>query len=280
MDPRAGAAGARLRAAQGPDARARSPHGVRGGPLPEPRRVLEPRHGHVHDPRRRVHARLRLLRREDGAARGAARPGRGAPRRRGRGAHGPASRRRHLGQQRRPPGRRRGRVRRDDRRDPRARPGLRGRGADPGLQGPLGRARRGAPGPPRHPQPQRRDGAAPLPDRACGGQLRSIARAPGPFEGRGSRDQERHHARPRRGAGRGRGDDPGDPRLVDRHPHGRPVPAALAAAPAGAALLHAAGVRRAADLRARAGLRARRIGSARALQLSRRRARARGGPRP
>ena len=38
------------------------PHGVRGGALPERRRVLGARHRDVHDPRRRLHAELRLLR--------------------------------------------------------------------------------------------------------------------------------------------------------------------------------------------------------------------------
>ena len=45
-------------AAEGADARAEPAHGVRGGAVPEHRRVLEPRHRHVHDPRRRLHARL------------------------------------------------------------------------------------------------------------------------------------------------------------------------------------------------------------------------------
>ena len=54
---------AELSAPEGADARAEPPHRVRGGALPEHRRVLEPRHGDVHDSRRRLHARLRLLRR-------------------------------------------------------------------------------------------------------------------------------------------------------------------------------------------------------------------------
>mgnify|MGYP003694317481 CR=1 FL=1 len=36
-------------------------HDLRGGPLPEHRRVLGPRHGDVPDPRRHVHARVPLL---------------------------------------------------------------------------------------------------------------------------------------------------------------------------------------------------------------------------
>ena len=70
-------------AAQGTDAGAAAPHGLRGGALPQHRGVLAPRHRHVHDPRRRLHARLRLLRR---AARAADRrgPGRARARRRRR----------------------------------------------------------------------------------------------------------------------------------------------------------------------------------------------------
>ena len=42
---------------------ARAPHGLRGSQLPQHRRVLEPRHGDLHDPRRHLHAVLRLLQR-------------------------------------------------------------------------------------------------------------------------------------------------------------------------------------------------------------------------
>ena len=69
------------------DARPPPEHGVRGGPLPQHRRVLAPRHRDVHDSRRRVHAGVRLLR---GGARpaGRARYGRAGARRRRRGRHG------------------------------------------------------------------------------------------------------------------------------------------------------------------------------------------------
>ena len=43
------------------DARPRPPHGVRGSRLPEHLRVLGRPHRHVHDPRRSLHARVRLL---------------------------------------------------------------------------------------------------------------------------------------------------------------------------------------------------------------------------
>src|SRR6185436_15689021 len=48
--PRARIAG--VSAAEIADARAEPPHGVRGGAVPEHRRVLAPRDGDVHDPRR------------------------------------------------------------------------------------------------------------------------------------------------------------------------------------------------------------------------------------
>ncbi len=63
-----------LRAPPGPDAGTRAAHGLRGGALSEPRRVLEPRHRHVHDPRRRLHPGVRVLRGEDGPAGAAAGP--------------------------------------------------------------------------------------------------------------------------------------------------------------------------------------------------------------
>ena len=80
-------------------------------------------------------------------------------------------------------------------RDPRPRPGLRGRGADPRLQGALGRAAGRARRAPGHPEPQRRDGAAPLPHGAAGGELPALARAAAAVEGRGAPDEERHHGR-------------------------------------------------------------------------------------
>ena len=59
--PRAGVG--ELSPAQGADARPGPAHGLRGSELPEHRRVLAPRHRHVHDPRRHLHALVRLLQR-------------------------------------------------------------------------------------------------------------------------------------------------------------------------------------------------------------------------
>ena len=50
-----------LPAAEGIDANARAAYGVRRSELPEHRRVLASRHRDVHDPRRHVHAIVRLL---------------------------------------------------------------------------------------------------------------------------------------------------------------------------------------------------------------------------
>ena len=56
-----------------------SAHDLRGGALPEHRRVLGARHGDLPDPRRHLHARLPVLLRPLGQARRAARPARAAP---------------------------------------------------------------------------------------------------------------------------------------------------------------------------------------------------------
>ena len=72
-------------------------HDLRGGALPEHRRVLGTRHRDVPDPRRDVHPRLPLLLRQLRQAERAGRPARAAAPRAGRGADGPEARRRHLG---------------------------------------------------------------------------------------------------------------------------------------------------------------------------------------
>ena len=145
---------------KGLDARPGAQHGVRGGPLPQHRRVLGAAHGDGHDPGRHLHARLRLLRRQDRPARrGTTRTSRDAsPRRSARwasstcvvtsvarddlpdgGAHIFAETIRAL----------RARVPRHGR-----------RGAHPRLQRPGRAAADGHGGRAGHPQPQRRDGRA------------------------------------------------------------------------------------------------------------------------
>ena len=157
--------GARRRELHGapqPAARGTAPHGVRGGPVPQHRRLLGPEDGHVHDPGRHLHACLRVLRRYD---RCSDRPGpRGAgPPGGDRGSPGSEVRGHNLGQPRRPPGRRRVHIRAVHTPGPQAASVVQDRGADPGLLRRLGSARdrhRGGAG---HPQPQHRDGQARVP---------------------------------------------------------------------------------------------------------------------
>ena len=108
-------------------------------------------------------------------------------------AMAPEVRRDHLGGPRRPGGRRRVDLRRHDPRDQGARARLPRRGADPGLQGRGGaaadRARRAA----RHPEPQHRDRAAPLPDGAVG---RKYTRTPGAARARAPHTRRRSRPRP------------------------------------------------------------------------------------
>ncbi len=217
-----------FRPAQGHHAGAEAEHRVRGRPLPQHRRVLAPRHGDVHDSRRRLHARLRLLRGGARAAQRARHRGTG-PRGRGRRAHGIAVRGHHVGGSRRPGRRRRVDLRRDDPPDARARAGVPHRGPDSGLPGDRGVAAHGARRRARRAEPQRRDRAAPLPDGAVGRPLHAHARAAGPVAHLPARhrDQDRADGGPGRGAGRAadrvRRSAPGG-RLDPDH---RPVPAAL-----------------------------------------------------
>ena len=89
-------------------------HDLRGGALPEHRRVLGPRHRDLPDPRRHVHARLPLLLRPLRQARAPAGPARAAAARADRGADGPEARRRHVGRPRRRARPRRRPLRGDD----------------------------------------------------------------------------------------------------------------------------------------------------------------------
>ena len=95
------------------DPRRGAAHGLPGGRLPERRRVLGARHRDVHDPRRHVHAPLRVLQRQDRQA-DVERPAGAAARRALGGEDGPAPRGHHVRRPRRPARlRRAGVVRRD-----------------------------------------------------------------------------------------------------------------------------------------------------------------------
>ena len=133
-------------------------HGVRGGRLPQHRRVLGRAARHHDDHGRHLHARLRLLQRQDRAA-GRARCGRAGQRRAGGGEAGARSHRHHLGRSRRPGRRRRRAFRRHHPRHPRADAEDHHRGADAGFPAQGRRAGDGRRGGARRLQPQPRDGA-------------------------------------------------------------------------------------------------------------------------
>ena len=176
LDQGADAVGRQLPRPQGPASRPQPQHRVRGGPLPQHRGLLGPAHGHGHDPGRRLHPGLRLLRDQDRQAH-LVRRRRAAPGRRGRRGHAPRARRRHLGRPGRPARRRRRRLRRHDPRAAAAQPGHGRRGADPRLQRRGGAAAHRHGGGPGHPQPQPRDGPPPA---EAGPQARAL----GPHAGR------------------------------------------------------------------------------------------------
>ena len=140
------------------------PHGLPGGRLPEHGRVLGARHGDLHDPRRHLHAPLRLLQRQDRQA-DLERPAGARPRRPLGRPHGPAPRGHHQRRPRRPARQGRERVRRRRPPDPPPGPGLQDRAADPRLPGPGDAAGQGHRRAPRRLQPQRRGRAAAVPGR-------------------------------------------------------------------------------------------------------------------
>ena len=179
--------------AQGDDRLRQPAHGLRGGQLPQRRRVLGARHGDLHDPRRRLHPALRLLQREDGRA-DLERPAGAAAGRQPGEDDGAAPRRRHLGRPRRPARLRGERLRRRDPLDPDAGAGLQGRDPHPRLPRPGDAAGQGDPRAPRRLQPQRRDGAAPLPD----GPPRLPVPALGPGAAAGEGDGRRATSSPSR----------------------------------------------------------------------------------
>ena len=160
-------------------------HDLRGGALPEHRRVLGPRDRDVPDPRRHLHARVPVLLRALGEARRAARSARAAPARAGGGADEALARRRDVGRPRRPPGSRSSALRRDDPRDQAEAAG--GEGRDPHARLPRrrgGGARDRARRAPRGLQPQHRDRSpSPRADARREGELRQGALAPRAGEG-------------------------------------------------------------------------------------------------
>ena len=205
--------------------------------------MLQPRHRHVHDPGRGVHAPLQLLRRRPWPAQAAGRAGAGQPGAHHR-RHGAALRGHHLGGQGRPARRRRPALRRLHPRSPCLVTRDSHRDPDPGLprQGPHGPRARGAEGQPAgRVQPQPRDGTGPVPECPPGRRLRVVAAAVAALQGPapGRAHQVGHHARAGRDARTGAQDPAGPARPRRGHDHHRPVPAADPAPPPGAALLDA-----------------------------------------
>ena len=174
--PLAEGAGPRRRAlprAHAADPRRAAAHRLPGGRLPERRGVLGAGHRDVHDPRRHLHAAVRVLQRQDRpphVARSAGARACGALDR----AHGPAPRRRHLGGPRRPARQGSLRVRRGHPPGSPSGPRLPDRGAHPRLPGPRDAAREGHCGAPGRVQPQRRGRAAPVPRRAARLHVRAL----------------------------------------------------------------------------------------------------------
>ena len=197
-----------------------APHRLRVGQVPQPRRVLGPRHRHHDDPRRRVHPLLRLLQHRHRSA-PRVRPRRATPRRRGGGAHAAQAHRHHQRQPRRTARRRRGNLGRDHPRDPPAQPRHVDRGAHPRFLRRLGRAATGLGRAAGDPQPQHGDGAADVQGCPAAGDLRAVHRAAPPGEGAGPDGQDRDHGGHRRTSSRGRRADAGRDR---RHPRGRRQP--------------------------------------------------------
>ena len=210
--------------------------------MPQRRRVLGARHRDVHDPRRHLHAPLRLLQRQDRQA-DLERPARARARRALGRAHGPAPRGHHLRRPRRPPRPRQRGVRRRDRRDPPPGARMPDRGAHARLPGPGDAARARDRGPPRRLQPQRRGRAPAVPAGAARLGVPALRARAAQREGAGRR---RGHDEV--GAdGRARRDPRGDGRDVRpaaraRRPgaDGRAVPAAQ---PASTCRSSASGIR-------------------------------------
>ncbi len=200
--PRAGRA--EVPRADGHDQGGEPPHGLPGGRLPERRRVLGARHRDVHDPRRHVHAPLRLLQRQHGQA-DLERPARARARRALGREDGLASRGHHVRRPRRPAGLRCERLRRRDPPDPPPGAELQGRGADAGLPRPGDAAREGDRRAARRLQPQRRGRAAAVPGRAARQRVPALLPRAEEREGdgrQGGRDEVGPDGRARRDARR------------------------------------------------------------------------------
>ena len=178
--------GSKYRELSADDPRREPPHGLPGGRLPERRRVLGARHRDVHDPRRHVHAALRVLQRQDGQA-DVERPARAAARRALGRADGPAPRGHHQRRPRRPARLRRRRLGRRDPLDPHAGAVVQGRVPHARLPRRGDAAGQGDRRAPRRLQPQRRGRPAPVSRRAPRLALGALAARAAQRQGDGRR---------------------------------------------------------------------------------------------
>ena len=210
-------------------------HRLRGGGLPEYRRVLGEEARHLHDHGRHLHAGLRLLQREDrpAAARSIRTSRRASPTPSRSSAWRMSSSPRSTATISPTAARS---ISRQVIRAIRARsPDDDDRGPDAGLPAQGRRARDRRRGQARRLQPQSRNGAVEVSDRPPRRALFPLDPAAAAGEGARSDDlhQVRHHGRPRRGAERGAAAH-GRPALRrGRFPHHRPISAADAQAPSG-----------------------------------------------
>ena len=276
----------RVRAASSPryneiksdPARAPAAHGVRGGVVPEHRRVLRQGHRDVHDHGRHVHAALPVLRRRTRPAAAARRRRARQPGEDDRGAEA-FLRRDHERRSRRPARRRRAAFRRLHPRGARAFAAHADRGAGARLsRPPRPRARHSGAGAAGCDEPQSRNGAAALQAGATRVRLRAFTFAARAVQGALPRhpDQVGTDGRARRNRRRDRGHDARHARARHRHADDRPVSAADDRPPSRPALRAPGHLR---DVRARGdrhGVPARRRGRARALVVPRRSPGARG----
>ena len=270
LDPDEDAERRRLLRPQETGRGARAAHRVRERVVPEHRRVLEPAVADDHDPRRRLHAIVPVLRRPDRPPAAAGRE-RAGTRRHHAGRARAAPHRDHLRRSGRPGRRRRRALGGDDPRREAGQPRHGAGGPDRRLQGRHRRGRRRAGRRSRRVRAQPRDRAAAVAPGARAGELRPFVRDPAPREGARRDHQDGADAGPGRRARRAARGVRRAARDRRRHPYARAVPAPVAQTSARRALRAAGRVRGAEGRGAGDGIPSRRIGTDGPIELPRRR---------